>query len=115
MEELIRESDYQQKNYDIFRDNDCLSVTLSYPNLIDGRVRFIEIDQESVRASDGMRLFYDYERDGWVIQKPVKLVWPADATDFDPGWKEVAFIQTWALEEEQNTWKKSIGFSRGDD
>lgn len=115
MDEIIRKSDYKTNNYDIGHFDETLDINLTYPNLKQG-VRFIQVNQESVRASDGIRLFYDYDRDGWVIEQPTKLVWAADETEFDNGWKEVAFIQTRALREEQRAHEKAVlGYNLNDD
>ena len=59
----------------------------------------IDINLMHVRASDGIRIEYDSERDGWVIMQGSKWEWEAD--DPNPGdedWQEVAFIQSWARE-----------------
>lgn len=108
--ERIRQSEYgdSPNNFHITRRGDVLSVELTYPNIIEKGVRFIEVDQESVRASDGIRLSYDYDRDGWVIQQPTKLCWDSEDTAGDMGWKEVAFIQSWALSDEQEAWERSL-------
>lgn len=50
-------------------------------------VTSIDIGLEHVRASDGIRIKYDFERDGWVILQSSEL--PDD-------WQEVAFVRSWA-------------------
>jgi hypothetical protein len=53
----------------------------------------IEIGIFDVRASDGIRIHYDYDRDGYVIEQPTQLAWSSDEpTDYK--WKEVAFIKS---------------------
>lgn len=93
----IHESEYGggSSNFHITKEGDTLSVELTYPPRSDedntkGQCRYVFIDQESVRASDGIRLYYDYDRDGWVIQQ--------EAECGDDTWQEVAFIKSWALE-----------------
>lgn len=106
--EKIRESEYgdSPNNVNIMRRGDTISVEPTYPNISTCGVKFIEVDQESVRASDGIRLHYDYNRDGWVIEQPTKLSWAKEP--FDRGWKEVAFVESWALSEEQEAWDNSL-------
>lgn len=106
--ESIRESEYGRSvnNFHITRHIDVLNVTLTYPNIgSKGVVQFIEVDQESVRASDALRLHYDYDRDGWVVLQASRFAWPVDDKVQDSDWQEVAFIQSGAREEtdeEQN-------------
>ena len=57
----------------------------------------LEVSLEDVRAADDIRISYDFERDGWVIQQASNTgPWPADAA-LDEGWQEVAFVKAWAL------------------
>lgn len=102
------ESEYGQSpnNFHVSRDDDTLSVTLTYPNLgTPGAVQMVEINQESVRASDGIRVRYDYDRDGFVIEqpKPWARISEADPSFIDTGedWIEVHFCQSWALGDPQ--------------
>jgi len=98
-------------NFDISRRDDTLLVELCYPprtdedhrkRFVEGRgwqVTHIEIDQMSVRATDGIRLNYDYKRDGWVIEQASRFAWPLEDQACDRDWQEVAFIQSWARAE----------------
>lgn len=98
---LKHESDYRENNAHIRRFSDTLSVTLTYPPRNDSepeKLRFIEVDQESVRATDGIRLHYDYERDGWVVSQASVFSWDEGDEKCDPDWQEVAFVQSWARE-----------------
>ncbi len=106
--EKIRESEYgdSPNNVHITRISDTLSVEMTYPEISENGVKFIEIDQESVRASDGIRLTYDYDRDGWSIMQPTKMCWVDEPCDM--GWEEVAFIESWALREKQEAWEASL-------
>lgn len=106
--ERIRKSEYgdSPNNVHITRCGDTLSVKNTYPSITDNGVKYFEVNQESVRATDGIRLHYDYDRDGWVIEQPTKLTWLEEPCDM--GWKEVAFIQSWALEDEQKAWECSL-------
>ena len=106
--EKIRQSQYgdSPRNVHITRRGDTLSVENTYPNITENGVRYFEVNQESVRVTDGIRLHYNYDRDGWVIEQPTKLIWLEEPCDM--GWKEVAFIQSWALEAEQKAWENSL-------
>ncbi len=52
-----------------------------------------------MRASDGIRVHYDYNRDGFVVEQPrdhyVKLSDKSYDTVTD--WIEVGFFQSWAI------------------
>jgi len=78
--------------------DDTLKVTLLYPRV--NPWKFIEVDLCDVRANDGIRLYFDFDRDGWVVQQPTKLFWEADEEP-DMGWKESAFIQGWKFIDEE--------------
>lgn len=96
----VAKSDYASNNFDVSRRGDTLIVNLTYPKVDESKVKFVEVDQESVRASDGIRLTYDYERDGWSIQQPTRLTWPSGDEACDNGWKETAFVQSWHFRDE---------------
>lgn len=85
------------KNIRVQVRNAEVEATLTYPDL--GRLKYVLINQESVRASDGLRLHYDYTRDGFVIEQASRFGWDISDTVCDPDWQEVAFIKAWAREE----------------
>lgn len=76
-------------------NNDKILVELEYPRN-DGAKKFIEVGLLDVRAADSIRISYDFERDGWVIEQASTFEWEIDDTTCDPDWKEVAFVQAWA-------------------
>lgn len=51
-----------------------------------------------VRASDGIRVSYDFDRDGWKIEQPTISQWEVDDKVCDEGWTEVAFAKSWQLD-----------------
>lgn len=105
MYETIRESEYgdSPRNYYLAHRGDTLRVELTYPNIgPPERARFVYLNQESTRASDGVRLHYDYARDGWVVCQPGKSVWRGDDEEMDEDWGEVAFIASWARMETED-------------
>lgn len=77
--------------------DDTIRVELAYPR-VEGAAKYVEVDLIDVRAADGVRLSYDFERDGWVIEQASTFEWEADDDKCDPDWKEVAFVQAWGRE-----------------
>ena len=73
-------------------------VDLEYPGT-DGNPTHLHINLLHVRAADGIRVSYDFKRDGWVIEQAKYFSWLPGA-ECDPGWAEVAFVQAWAREED---------------
>lgn len=93
-------------NVNVNHHADTLEVELWYPPMQKGptsagRVRYVELDQVNVRASDGVRMHYDYERDGWVVEQPKRLSFDMGELQ-DPQWTEVAFVQSWAINEDKD-------------
>jgi hypothetical protein len=56
-----------------------------------------------VRASDGLRVEYDFDRDGWSIQQPRNIARETgpNRTEQFTTWHEVYFAPSWALESEE--------------
>lgn len=82
----IHHSEYTgQNNFHINVHGNELHVELTYPPRDDaneaekpGQIRYVVVDQESVRASDGVRLHYDYQRDGFVIEQASRFSWATE-------------------------------------
>lgn len=81
-----------------FQRGDTLCVEMLYPR--HNEIKHIEVGLCDVRASDGIRITYDFDRDGYVIEQPTQMSWSVDERP-DCKWKEVAFVESWALEDEQ--------------
>ena len=64
----------------------------------DGTPNAVEVDLMDTRAADGLRIEYDFERDGWVIKQASTFSWEPDDPVCDPDWQEVAFVKAWARE-----------------
>lgn len=77
---------------------DTLQVDLVYPR--SNRIKHVEVGLIDVRASDGVRISYDYERDGWVIEQPRSRQAGEDIVDFRTAWIETAFVRSWVLQDE---------------
>jgi len=72
-------------------------VHWSYPEIYDREKQdSLEIALEHTRAADSIRIKYDSQRDGWVIEQASKFEWDEDEDECDSDWQEVAFIKAWA-------------------
>lgn len=71
-----------------------------YPEIYDrSKQSTIQIGLSHTRAADDIRIKYDSERDGWIIEQAVVFE-DVDVDIYDPDWKEVAFIKAWARKKE---------------
>ena len=98
MKEFNKEAYSDDHNFHCTQCGDTVYIELTYPNLDSKKVKYVQFDQESVRASDGIRLSYDYERDGYIIEQQSIFEWDIDDEVCDPDWKEVSFIKAWGRE-----------------
>jgi hypothetical protein len=80
------------------RIKDEIHVDLEYPRN-EGSARYIVVDLMEVRAADGVRISYDFDRDGWVIEQAAVFRWECGDTVCDPKWREAAFLPAWQFEE----------------
>lgn len=93
---------YTHENIELYHYNpkDVLNIEIMYPMVEGNVINTLDINQSSVRASDGIRVTYDYDRDGWIISQASRWSW-ADSEEYDSldnpeDYQEVAFIQSWA-------------------
>ena len=96
------------------RRGNTVVVELNYPPYetdpeTPDKLKYVEIDMCHVRAADGIRISYDFGRDGWKIEQATVFVWSIDKNDGngpksiccdnpdcqDSHWIEVAFVQAW--------------------
>jgi len=84
-------------NYTIGTDSRCgtVQVDLYYPRSWENPYKNIQIGLVDVRASDDIRVSYDFVRDGWVIEQGTVFEWHPTDEVCDPCWVEVAFIKAW--------------------
>lgn len=83
----------------LVQKEDTLEVEINYPRIQkQDKVRFIKIELCDVRAADGIRVHYDFDRDGWIIEQASVFEWDADDQVCDPCWKEAAFVPAWQFE-----------------
>jgi hypothetical protein len=78
---------------------EAVSIDLWYPRQPENKVKYIEIGLIDVRATDGIRISFDFDRNGWMIEQPTKSTWDADDTICDQCWVEVAFCGAFAKSE----------------
>lgn len=77
----------------------AIIVDLWYPYPDSEGIKHVQVGMNAVRATDGIRVSYDFDRDGWVIHQP----WPVDvqvgenAYRVDEDWREVAFVRSWSM------------------
>lgn len=67
-----------------------------YPEIYDKHHRdAIVIELCHTRSANMIRIEFDSERDGYIIQQPTRFSWSIDDDVCDQEWKEVAFIHAW--------------------
>lgn len=76
-----------------------LSATLWYPR--NGGPQHVVVGLCDVRAADDLRIRYDFDRDGWVVEQPQYGTWATDEEHMrlGYGWVEVGFFQAWGKED----------------
>ncbi len=76
-----------------------LHVDLHYPDYDRDKAKKLIIGLCSVRSADEIRVSYDFDRNGWVIEQATIFEWDwKTETVFDRGWKEVAFAPAWQFD-----------------
>jgi hypothetical protein len=76
-------------------DGKIRQVELWYPS-VEGNPTHVEVNLMCVRATDGIRISYDYDRNGWKVEQDSNV--GEAAGDGDPDWQEVAFVASWGRE-----------------
>lgn len=67
----------------------------------EGAVRFLEIGLMDVRAADGIRVHYDFDRDGFVVCQPKPIIESIDKSgtiNCGEEWVEVGFFASWKFD-----------------
>jgi hypothetical protein len=78
-------------------DDDTVTVELAYPRT--NKIKFIEVGLCDVRATDNIRISFDFERSGWKIEQPyINEIQKSGYIDATIAWKEVGFYPNWNLE-----------------
>jgi hypothetical protein len=78
----------KEVSHELVFEEDAIHVDVWYPSS-DGQ-KYVEVGLMHVRAADDIRVSYDLERDGWVIEQD------AQSEDGSRAWVEVAFLKAWA-------------------
>ncbi len=84
----------------VVRHGDTLMVDLWYPG-VNGNATHIEVGLCAVRAADTIRIHYDFDRDGYVIEQAkrtqvlVRSEGLADTYEEREEWIEMAFLSAW--------------------
>jgi len=69
-----------------------------YPrNNSSDKPQHLQVGLEETRAADAIRIRYDFERDGWVVEQQV---W-TDEDRTGEVWREAAFCQAWQFDTER--------------
>lgn len=84
-------AEYALRNARILHGN-TIDIELAWPSKEEPQ--YIEVGLNHVRAADTVRISYDLDRDGYVIEQNTR---PGIA-GHPECWKEVAFVQAWALD-----------------
>ncbi|MNE46040.1 hypothetical protein D3C80_1403600 [compost metagenome] len=87
----------QNDTKDVVIRGDTAFLDLWYPE--QREVKFVQLGLMAVRATDDIRISYDFDRDGWKIEQASRFSWNVDDEVCDPDWQEVAFIQSWGRAE----------------
>jgi hypothetical protein len=95
----MTDSHYMLENAKV--NGDTLLIDLWYPRNDDFEVKQIQIGLMDVRAADDIRVSYDFDRNGWVIQQASVFEWEPDDTERDEGWTEVAFVKAWSQQQDR--------------
>ncbi len=104
---MIHESQYGQSpnNFHVAKQAEELHVTLTYPPYEDEpageKCRYVVVNQESVRATDGLRVWFHFGRNQFIVeQESCKLTKVCDGL-YEDGtiWTEVGAFDAWALSE----------------
>ena len=99
LERIVDRQDMEE----LTRRVDTIRAELWYPRCDDRKAKHVEIDLIDVRASDGLRVSYDFDRDGWVIEQPTVFQWGFGDAECDEGWTEVAFVESWGASSAKGT------------
>lgn len=89
----IRYGKADNTQFEVQHRGDSLSVEIHYPRSTGAAG--VEVDLMDVRATDPVRVVYDFERNGWSILQASTFEWDGNDPVCDPDWQEVAFVPSW--------------------
>jgi len=97
--------DSYEDGYAVKRNDEIVAVELLYPPVdgepANGHPRYVTVDMERTHSTDGLRIWYSVNRNGWVIEQAQVFEFDAKDPVCDPQWKEVSFIKSWACERKE--------------
>jgi hypothetical protein len=98
--EVFVKCDYDETNFDCqgSRLSGVLNVELAYPRRDIGPRKFdtVEVGLNDTRAADGLRIKFDFDRNGWAIEQQLWWKMPdRQMCDEVDHWYEVAFVPAW--------------------
>ena len=98
MKEPIKIEDYK-KGISVIERNNTIVAEFLYPR--NNQIKFIEVGMCDVRATDNIRISFDFERSGWKIEQP--YINEKDMGSYieasEDTWEEVGFFPNWNLKE----------------
>lgn len=118
----IHEGEYTGPlNFHVGKKGDEVDITLVYPPWTDAdndrdQCRYVVVNQEATRASDGLRLHYDYARDGFVVEQPEPYLTAtaSDSYEYNERWHEVGFFPSWQFMKWENGNPPAEEYARAD-
>lgn len=88
--------DYE-KGFCFYERENGISVEMCYPR--NTKTKYVDVSISDVRASDGIRIEYDFDRDGYVIKQPIFVdVQKENYIEQEIEWEETFFAKSWKLE-----------------
>ena len=87
-------------------DPHILNAEMWYSRCDTNPINTIEVDLCDVRATDSIRITYDFDRDGWSILQASTFMWQTVDDDCDMDWQEVAFIPAWGREKKPDWYEE---------
>jgi len=97
-EETIKIEDYE-KGISVMERNNTIVAEFLYPR--NNQIKFIEVGMCDTRATDNIRISFDFERSGWKIEQSyINEIQKDGYVDASVNiWEEVGFFPNWNLEE----------------
>lgn len=97
----------QNDTKDVVIRGDTACLDIWYPD--QREVKFIEVGLMAVRATDSIRISYNFERNGWIIEQASRFGWNCDDDICDRDWQEVSFVGSWARAETDEQENERLG------
>lgn len=91
--------DFSNKGISILEKKDTVEVEFLYPR--SNQIKYIEVGLCDVRASDNIRISFDFDRSGWKIEQSYfNEIYKENYIEASENiWEEVGFFPNWNLED----------------